>query len=125
VKYGPERLITELQTLGYKAELVTGGNSNLFAVIPNFTVTLGQFADRTIGLGIAVTNDFPKSVGSSIHIRANPQLFECKDSAQNVRNITPSELGGEWRYWSINFKWTEERTTRRLMSQINGVFERA
>jgi hypothetical protein len=58
-------------------------------------------------------------------VRAEPQLYELTDSIPNVRNIQPSALGGEWRYWSKNFGWTDERSARRLMSQVNTVFHDA
>jgi hypothetical protein len=123
--YGPERLISELSALGYNAELVKGSDNNTFAVIPNFEVPLGKFAGRIIRLGILATADFPRTVGSSIHVLASPQLLDFGDSVPNVRNITNSALGPDWRYWSNNFAWTEGKTTRRLLSQINGVFEHA
>jgi len=123
--YGPERLISDLREHGYLAvELVTASNGANFAVIRNYEVLLGQFAGRIIDLGIPVPSDYPRTVGSSIHVRANPQLFE-KQSVANVRNIIDSPLGGEWRYWSKNFGWTGERSTRRLLSQINEVFNNA
>jgi hypothetical protein len=49
-------------------------------------------------------------------------LYEYEDTAPNVRNITRSVLGPEWRYWSHNFGWQGERSARRLISQINGIF---
>ncbi len=124
--YGPERLITELCELGHAAELMAV-NGNSFAVIRDFEVPLGRFAGRTIDLGIPTTPDFPRSVGASIHVRCTPQLFEKTDTVPNVRNITDSGLGPEWRYWSHNFGWQGEmeRSAARLMAKINGVFERA
>jgi hypothetical protein len=90
-------------------------------------VPLGRFAGRTIDLGIPATPDFPRTVGASIHVRCSPQLLEKTDSAPNIRNIIDSPLGAEWRYWSNNFAWQgeAERSAARLMSKINGVFERA
>jgi hypothetical protein len=84
---------------------------------------LGRFKDRTIDLGIQATNDFPRTVAASIHVRANPQLLEKSDTVPNVRNIIDSPLGAEWRYWSHNFGWQGEKSARRLMNQIKGIFE--
>jgi len=122
---GPHRLRNDLEELGFKAELVKGVDGNDYVVIDPYIVQLGRVAGRNIGLGLLATPDFPRGVGSALHVRATPQLFEYSDSKPNVRNIVKSALGGEWRYWSINFKWTGERSVRRLMSQVNGVFERA
>jgi len=124
---GPERLIKELLALGHEAELVTATDGNRFAVISNFVVPLGRFAGREIDLGFLGTADFPISVASSIHVRANPQLYEKTDSVANVRNITDSALGPEWRYWSKNLGWNGngEKSARHLMTIINGVFENA
>jgi len=122
--YGPERLVSDLEELGFTAQLVAAGD-NRFAVVPQYEVEIGRFVGRVIDLGILATPDYPRTVASAIHIRANPQLLEKSDTVPNVRNITDSQLGAEWRYWSHNFQWTEERSTRRLISQINGIFKDA
>jgi hypothetical protein len=110
--------------LGYEVELVAVMDNNKFAIIRNYEIQLGQFTGRIIDLGIPATVNFPISVGSSIHVKASPQLYE-KHSVPNIRNITDSALGSEWRYWSKNFGWVGERSARRLMSQINEVFKNA
>lgn len=125
MSYGPERLIADLRALGYEpVELVTGSDSSSYAVIPGYEVQLGRFAGRTIDLGIPATPNFPLSVGSSIQVRANPQLYDTTN-LPGIRNVQASPLGGEWRYWSKNFGWSQERSARRLMSQINEVFQNA
>ncbi|HEX5886312.1 MAG TPA: E2/UBC family protein [Pyrinomonadaceae bacterium] len=116
--------MSDLEELGFTAQLVAAGD-NRFAVVPQYEVEIGRFVGRVIDLGILVTPDYPRTVASAIHIRANPQLLEKSDTVPNVRNITDSQLGPEWRYWSHNFQWTEERSTRRLISQINGIFKDA
>jgi hypothetical protein len=110
--------------LDYDVELVAAQGNSKFAVIHNYEIQLGQFAGRIIELGIPGTENFPISVGSSIHVKTSPQLYE-KQNIPNVRNITDSALGSEWRYWSKNFGWAGERSARRLMSQINEVFKNA
>lgn len=123
--YGPERLTSDLNALGFSPELVKGSDNGTYAVIRDFEVLLGRFAGRIIDLGIPATADFPRTVGASIHVRAVPQLFKIGDSVPNRRNIIESKLGSEWCYWSHNFSWTEEKTSRRLLSQINGIFAHA
>jgi hypothetical protein len=123
MNYGPPKLISDLHALGFEADLVVGGG-NQFAVF-SYDVPIGRFAGRSIQLGILATPDFPRTVASAIHVNSDPQLLEKTDSVTNVRNILDSPLGSEWRYWSHNFQWTEERTTRRLISQINGIFKDA
>jgi hypothetical protein len=124
--FGPERLISDLEALGYAAEQRQLDGGVIFVVIPNYEIDAGRFAGRKIDLAMQATADFPRSVHSSIHVRAQPQLFEKSDTVPNVRNIVDSALGVEWRYWSINFGWNgQERSARRLMSQINTIFERA
>ncbi len=120
--YGVARLVEDLRGLGYKVREVTAPGGEKFAVISPFTVPVGRFADRVIELGVQATADFPRTVASAIHVRAAPQLYDTGDSVQNVRNIQASALGPEWRYWSHNFGWQGERSARRLMSQINGIF---
>lgn len=123
--YGPDQLIYELKELGYEPELVDSQN-HLYVVIRNYVVQLGKFAGSIIDLGIPATPNFPQSVGSSIHIRSMPQLYEKEDSIANIRNIIDSDLGNEWRYWSRNFNWNQQKqTARRLMAQIAGVFKDA
>ena len=121
--YGPERLLADLLEMQYEAKLIEA-EGNKFVVFP-YEVPIGRFAERKIELGILSTPDYPRTVAAAIHVKADPQLLEKSDSQPNVRNIQDSPLGAKWRYWSHNFQWTEERTTRRLISQINGIFKDA
>ena len=123
--FGPTRLIDELIKLGYEPKLVTAADNQQYVVLENFQVMLGRFVGRVIDLGILATQDYPTSVASAIHVKSNPQLFEKSDSVPNVRNITDSNLGSDWRYWSINFNWNNGFSARRLVSQINSVFQNA
>jgi len=125
VIYGPPRLIAELQALGHPAEEHLAQDGSRFALIPGFVVSCGRFTGRQIDLALQATADFPRTVASAIHVRANPQLFDYQDTQPNVRNITQSILGPDWRYWSHNFGWQGEKSARRLMSQINGIFVNA
>lgn len=122
--FGPARFLEEVLALGYPAEARQGGDLN-FVVITEYEVMLGRFRGRLIGLGLPATPDFPRSVGSAIHVRAEPQLLECQN-IPNVMNIVASPLGGDWRYWSHNFNWGGERdrSAARLMYQINTIFDR-
>lgn len=123
--YGIARLLTDLQALGYDVRELQAPDGTPFAVIANFVIPCGRFVDRKVDLGLQATPDFPRTVASAIHVRAQPQLFEAGDSIPNVRNITTSALGPEWRYWSHNFGWNEERSARRLISQVNRIFANA
>lgn len=123
--FGPERLLFDLQKLGYEAEIVVGSDNNSFVIIRGYEVLLGRFAGRIIDLGIMATADYPRSVASAIHVKAKPQLLEKSDTVPNVRNITDSALGTEWRYWSKTFNWNGEHNTRRLISQVNTIFKDA
>ena len=123
--YGVSRLLRDLEALGYAVREVRAPDGTSFVVISAFVIPCGRFLDREIDLGLQATADFPRTVASAIHIRANPQLFEPTDTIPNVRNITSSVLGPEWRYWSHNFGWTDERSARRLMSQVNRIFANA
>lgn len=122
MKFGSDRLCEDLTALGHKAEAVLDAQKNPFVVILGYTIELGRFAGRVIDLGLPAPANYPAGVASSIHVRSEPHLLDLKDTVQNVRNITASSLGLEWRYWSKNFGWTGERSTRRLMSQINEIF---
>jgi len=123
--YGPERLREELMSLGYAVEMLNVGGA-AFAVISGYEVPVGQFIGRAIDLGIPVTPDFPRTVGASIHIKADPQLFDYSDTLPGRRNIIQSPLGPEWRYWSHNFGWqSAEKSARLLMNQIKGIFANA
>ena len=122
MKFGTDRLCEDLTVLGHQAEAVLDPQKNPFVVIRSYTVELGRFAGRVIDLGLPAPANYPAGVGSSIHVRSEPQLLDVKDTVPNVRNVTASTLGSEWRYWSKNFGWTGERSTRRLLSQINEIF---
>jgi Prokaryotic E2 family E len=123
--FGPDRLVRELVLLGYQVETVNAGGST-FVVFPEFEVPAGQFIGRIIALGLQATPDYPNSVAAAIHVKATPQLLP-DGSVPNVRNVQPSVLGAEWRYWSKNFNWhaENEKTARRFMSKINTIFENA
>ncbi|MFH2064749.1 MAG: hypothetical protein ABIK15_06100 [Pseudomonadota bacterium] len=122
--FGIEKLAHDLTEIGYQPEKIKVNDLD-FVVIDEFLVELGRFKGRNICLGIQATKDFPRSAASAIHVKASPQLFEKKDSIKNVRNIIDSPLGPDWRYWSHNFKWKENSSTRRLVNQIKGIFARA
>lgn len=123
--YGPNRLLADLLALGHAASLLAAPDGSPFVVLSPFVVPCGRFAEREIELALQATPDFPRTVASAIHVRATPQLFDCSDTVPSVRNITTSILGTEWRYWSHNFGWSDERSARRLTSQINRIFENA
>ena len=123
--YGPEYLHSRLQELGFDAVLVKGTCNNQFVVIPEYTVSLGIFAQRSISLGIPAPADFPSSVGASIHVKAVPQLLLKEDSIPNVQNIIDSTLGSDWFYWSHNFGQPTGDPVRWLISKINGIFQNA
>lgn len=122
--YGPDRLIQELLDLGYEIEKVVV-NECTFAVIKQYEVPIGRFQGKVIELGIQGTADFPRTTAAAIHVYANPQLFDKSDSQPGKRNITDSALGAEWRYWSHNFGWRGEKSARRLMNQVKGIFANA
>jgi len=120
--YGFSRLVSDLRDLGCNVLEVAAANGQQFAVISRYDVPVGRFTGRVVDLGIQGTADFPLTVASAVHVRADPQLYDYGDTKANVRNIIVSPLGPEWRYWSHNFQWHGERSARRLMSQINGIF---
>lgn len=122
--YGIDRFIQDLSELGYSPEkVVTEDNAN-YAVIRNFEVPVGRFQGRIIDLGIPVPNDYPRLVGTSIHIKSTPQLLEYTDKIPNVRNIIESKIGQEWRYWSFRLEAFPENTAKNLIFQIHGIFQR-
>jgi hypothetical protein len=124
--YGPERLMRDLTRLGYTVTTAVGTDRSPFLVLPQFEVPAGKFTGRIIDLGLHATADFPNSVHSSIHVRADPQLYEICNIA-GVRNVVASVLGADWRYWSKNFNWSSEseKTARRYMAKITTIFENA
>ncbi len=124
MSYGAERFYGELRDLGYEVQEVSVDDVK-FAVLRAYVIPVGRFSDRTIDLGLQATPDFPRTAPSAIHVKAEPQLYEAGDNVANVRNISVSALGTDFRYWSHNFGWTTERNARHLMSQIQGVFLRA
>lgn len=120
--YGVDRLIEDLVALGHeRTEKTQGSDGNQFAVIRGFVVPLGRFAGREIDLGLPAPPNYPQGVGSAVHVRATPQLLP-DGRVPNVRNVTQSALGPEWRYWSHNFGWSGERSTRELLAQVNRIF---
>jgi hypothetical protein len=132
MSFGIDRLVSEIAASGYesvqKTQVTPAGSTEVlyFAVVPDYEVQVGRFAGRVIGLGVPAPADFPRSVGASVHVLADPQLLEI-EHVLNVRNIIASQLGPDWRYWSHNFNWGGERekSAARLLKQINAIFDRA
>jgi hypothetical protein len=122
--YGIDKFLIDLSILGYSAEKLAGTDSQNYAVIRNFEIPVGRFQGRIIDLGIPVPNDYPRLIGTSIHIRSVPQLLEYTDTIPNVRNIITSSLGSEWRYWSFRLEVTPGNTTLNVIHQIHGIFQR-
>jgi len=122
MKFGVDRLSEDLALLGFKAEQFEDPQKNIFVIVHGYLIELGRFAGRVIDLGLLVPSNYPQGVGSCIHVKSSPHLLDVSDTVPNVRNVTASSIGSDWRYWSKNFGWNGERSTRRLMSQINEIF---
>ena len=122
--YGINKFLIDLSVLGFNAEKLTGTDNQNYAVIRNFDIPLGRFQGRIIVLGIPVPNDYPRLIGTSIHIRSVPQLLEYTDTIPNVRNIITSALGSDWRYWSFRLEVAPGNTTLNVIHQIHGIFQR-
>ena len=124
--FGINKLIDDLRALEYlDVEHIQDSSRNSFAKIPAFEVSVGRFAGKIVELAIPAPVDYGRTVGAAIHLRSNPHLLDKSDSVPDVKNITDSTLGVDWRYWSHRFEFYPEETTKYLMLQINGVFKHA
>lgn len=123
--YGSEYFINEFTELGYQPVIMKGSDNQTYAIFKDFEIEIGRFSGKIIDLGLLIMPDYPRMVHSSIHVRANPQLFEKSDTLPGVRNIIDSGLGPEWLYWSLALNAVPSDTAKHLLSQINGVFKRA
>ncbi len=121
--YGAERLQKDLEDMNYSVEVLTGSDTQSYVVIRDYEIELGRFTGRVIDLGIMAVANYPQGVPSAIQVLADPQLLEITENIPDIRNTQASPLGSEWRYWSKNFNWDRERSTRRLISQINAIFK--
>lgn len=125
MEFGIARLIADLRALGYdRVQQVIASDGNPFAVLSDHVVPIGQFQGRVIDLALPAPPNYPQGVAASIHVRSAPQLLP-DGSVANKRNVVASPLGPEWRYWSHNFGWSGERSTRELMTQVNRIFHDA
>ncbi len=118
-----QQFLTDISALGFEPELVSVNADQSFLIIRNYTIELGRFKDRIIDLGLPALTDYPRRVGQSIHVKADPQLLE-KQNIPGILNIVDSSLGNEWLYWSFQLKAHSNETARELMNQINGIFKR-
>lgn len=124
--FGIDRLVSDLRELGFsQAESFLDPNSTPFGLIKDFEVGAGRFSGRRIDLAIPAPPEYGRLVGSAIHVRSTPHLLDKPDTLPGVRNITDSSLGSDWRYWSHQFVYYPEDTTKLLMLQVNGVFRHA
>jgi hypothetical protein len=126
VAVGIDRLVEDLRELGYTTVDVIRATTFPYAVITGFTIPAGTFAGQVIDLAIPATADYPRSLPSSMHIRATPHLVPFGSimlggvSKRNV--IASADLGDAWQYWSYQFKARPSNPTAELMSQINECF---
>lgn len=124
--FGIGRLVSDLRELGFaQAEPLLDPNKIPFGLIRDFEVGAGRFFRRRIDLAIPAPPEYGRLVGSAIHVRSTPHLLDKPDTVPGMRNITDSSLGSDWRYWSHQFIYYPEDTTKLLMLQINGVFRYA
>lgn len=125
MSFGISRLVDDLKSLGYEhVESVTATDGAPYAVVRGYVVPIGQFQGRQIDLALPAPPNYPQGVGAAIHVRSDPHLLP-DGHVPNKRNVIASSLGSEWRYWSHNFGWTGERSTRELMAQVNRIFHDA
>lgn len=122
--YGIDRFLEDLVNLGHSCIKGIGTDGIQFAIIQDFEIQTGKFQGRIIDLGIPIPNDYPRLIGSSIHVKASPQLLDYTDTIPNVRNIIGSSLGADWRYWSFRLSIHPENTTSNILYQIHGIFQR-
>lgn len=121
---GINRLIHDLQEMEYKTiSTLQGTDGFQYAVISGFEIPDGSFKGRIIDLAIPVPNDYPRSFGASIHLKADPHLVAF-GSVPNVRNVIASCLGSEWQYWSYRFNLKENNPSSELITQINEIFRK-
>lgn len=122
--YGIERLKQDLVENCFEGVYTLSDPTGInYAVIPNFIIKAGSFAERVIELAIPAPADYPQSFGASIHVKADPVLFEI-GNVQNVRNIVASNIGPAWQYWSFRFNLRPSNPTLELISQINEIFKK-
>lgn len=124
--FGIDRLIADLRALGYPdVETIQDPGGNSYALLKSFEVSVGRFSGKIVDMAIPGPNDYGRVVGSAVHFRSIPHLLDKQDSVPQVKNITDSQLGSEWRYWSHRFEFYDEDPTKHLMLQINGVLRHA
>jgi hypothetical protein len=117
-----QKFMDDLTVLGYNPELRQDDQNQFFAILPGYTVEHGRFQGRVIDLGLPALLDYPRMVGPSMHIKADPQLLELQNDPGKL-NVINSLLGSEWRYWSFRFVAHPQETAQQLMNQINTVFK--
>ncbi|MCA9675616.1 MAG: hypothetical protein H6806_11070 [Planctomycetes bacterium] len=115
---GAPLLAEELRHRSYEVEVITIGGLD-YVVVNNYVVMFGRHKDRRIRLALPCPPDFPVTPPGGMH--TNPRL--AQPGANSIHN---SPLGGDWSYWSRPIPdWQKARTTARIMSHLNTLFERA
>lgn len=117
MNFGINRLLADLNLLGYNPEAIKDSSGLAYALIPSFVIPAGRFEGRVIDLAIPALEDFGRLVGSSMHIRSEPVLMDYQN-VPNIRNVIASNLGPDWRYWSFAFKFSPGDPTQYLLTQI-------
>lgn len=119
--FGIDKLVEDLKELNFNISRATDSSGIVYAVITGFQIPAGSFAGRVINLAIPAPTDYPRSVGASIHLTPHIAKFE---NIPPFRNVTTSNLGADWQYWSYKFEARTANPTLELISQINEIFKR-
>lgn len=121
------QLETDLKALGFNTEAVVTAGGQPFVLLPGFIVASGRFEGRQIDLALEAPPNYPHSLGSALHVRAEPALLQPGTHPAGYNVLAGnSALGADWQYWSFNLSamW-QGGLGASLSSIINGVMDRA
>ena len=110
----PTDLLNDLKSRGFRTEHeLRDIGGIIYVVIDPYRVELGPHAGKEIALAIPTPGDYPFTAPPGLHVR--PHLIQI-----GTRNVHASPLGPDWQYWSRPIvDWKKDRSTARLLSQVN------
>ncbi|HEX8520903.1 MAG TPA: E2/UBC family protein [Tepidisphaeraceae bacterium] len=118
---GVERLIADLQAVGFTVEGPVESGKRKWAIVKKYLITAGPFRGRVVDLAIPAPPDYPATPPGGIYI--SPQIARLGHLNVHDRSNETKDLPGEWQYWSRPAaKWDASKGGKCLQAHWVAIF---
>ena len=82
-------------------------------LIDPYRIPSGRLGGRTVGIGLPIPTDFPRTAPYGVHVRGGQAI------TGPVQSSSSSPLGDGWLFWSRKANWeADRRTPQYYMDQV-------